>query len=227
MNPLPVGNSGMPSIGGKPMLPLPSALPSGSTDAKKKAAPRPPRANDAAPLHRAYPALLLASTTLAGVFCYLYLTKPVIAPAATTTSLPLPATAQAPQPAAQANPPPPRPSRPPPCCPPPIASPATRNPRPPPRGTSPPPKPPRPNSPSPPSRKPTCASSTSSPRNPPAATSAASLSMSPCSTAPATSRGPRPKLPNHARCSTTYPTIRRSPANSAPKATGCWPHGTA
>ncbi len=104
MNPLPVGNSGMPSIGGKPMLPLPSALPSGSTDAKKKAAPRPPRANDAAPLHRAYPALLLASTTLAGVFCYLYLTKPVIAPAATTTSLPLSATTMAPQPAAQAKP---------------------------------------------------------------------------------------------------------------------------
>jgi hypothetical protein len=88
MNPLPVGNAGMPSTGGRPLLPLPSALPLGTGQAKRPATPRQTGGSDVPPFRRAYPALLIASTCLAGVFCYLYLTKPVIVQAAADTPPP-------------------------------------------------------------------------------------------------------------------------------------------
>lgn len=89
----------MTSPGGKPLLPLPSALPLDKGAGKKENTPRPRRAEPPPPLHRAYPALLLASTALAGLFCYLYLTKPVIAPMAPTAEKPDPV-ASVPTPAA-------------------------------------------------------------------------------------------------------------------------------
>ena len=79
MSPLPVGNSRTIQAGGKPLLPLPTAFPVTEPIPAKTNRPRHADTPGSRPHQRAYPFLLLASTSLAGVFCYLYLTKPVIA----------------------------------------------------------------------------------------------------------------------------------------------------
>lgn len=76
MNPLPSHRpaAGKPDGGGMPSLPavLPS---SGDCSSSNR------RLSAACPAQRAYPWLLFASTTIAAVFCLLYITKPVIIPA--------------------------------------------------------------------------------------------------------------------------------------------------
>lgn len=94
----------MTSSGGKPLLPLPSALPLDKGAGKKENTPRSRCGEPDNPLHRAYPALLLASTALAGLFCYLYLTKPVIAPTAPTAEKPAPVASVPQAPAPRATP---------------------------------------------------------------------------------------------------------------------------
>lgn len=84
MKPLPVGNSSAIPAGGKPLLPLPTAFPVTESVPAKGNRPRQADTPGTRLQQRAYPFLLLASTGLAGVFCYLYLTKPVIATAAPT-----------------------------------------------------------------------------------------------------------------------------------------------
>lgn len=70
-------------------------------------APAPNRRAQACPISRAYPALLIASTALAAVFCALYVNKPVIVagqspgPAATATAPAPPAFASSPSPAGE------------------------------------------------------------------------------------------------------------------------------
>jgi hypothetical protein len=100
MNPLPAGTQPTPSADELQPSPFASALPS-SAQAKF---PHPTqRRQHPAPL--LYPLLLLASTTLAAAFCYLYISKPVIlAPAPPANSVSRQPTVQITPPAAVSPP---------------------------------------------------------------------------------------------------------------------------
>lgn len=82
MKPLPAGNPDTTPAGGKPALQLPTAFPAPrSAPAAATSSWRKRLSGRSAPLP-VYPVLLTASTLLASLFCYLYLTKPVIVSAA-------------------------------------------------------------------------------------------------------------------------------------------------
>ena len=77
MNPLPSNRhpAGKPDGGGMPSLPTALSPSSGDYSASNR------RSSPACPAQRAYPWLLFASTSVAALFCLLYITKPVIIPA--------------------------------------------------------------------------------------------------------------------------------------------------
>lgn len=77
MKPLPAQTASGAKTATEPMPSLPSALTAASGSGKYSTANR--RASGGA-AQRAYPWLLCASTTIAGLFCLLYITKPVIVP---------------------------------------------------------------------------------------------------------------------------------------------------
>ena len=83
MNPLPaqLAAGGKPSGEAIPSLPTAIATPPGQYSKANRRA-------SANPGQRAYPWLLSASTAVAAVFCLLYITKPVIAPASSASPIP-------------------------------------------------------------------------------------------------------------------------------------------
>ena len=95
--PAPHATHGKPPVEAIPALPAALSSPSGPySSANRRAASSPPT--------RAYPWLLCASTAIAGLFCLLYITKPVIVSSVPPVPATLPALAESPKPRPPATP---------------------------------------------------------------------------------------------------------------------------